>query len=553
MLEKLKKPLLAALVILITFSAIAAPVAHAQEDSGPERQLEGQGQWWYPRYSDFLDKVNQAPPNEIFGERYTHAQVSWIINSILNIIVGPVAACADDPDFGGCMENALNGNTGDAGAIIPLAMLTDTMLETRPASSIDYVAQKLQRIGIVDEAYAQTTTQAGFGFTNSLAIIQALWTIARDAAYSLVILMILLLGFMVMFRAQLSPRTVITIQSALPRIVIGLLLITFSYAIAGLLVDLTFVLQGVVAGVFSSSNLLNISALTTFQQMNDVIGSVGFLTIALILSFFAVVLGSGAVASTGLALLSPLGPFAAILAGFGIILVLLVVILMFISLARVWWVMMKTYVVIILLVFVSPFIFLIGIVRDGMNGMWFKQMIANLSVFFTVSMLIIVANVLLFSTARVGVLGNAFQFFETINLNVNPFDIPYETVPSDIGVMPGFTSLGSTDIIGAIIALGVFISIPKLAGAVRDQIATGRGGFGMSSFSEAGGGVASSAGKYGVSRATRGNAEEINRIETEARRLSQTPEDYARAGGRIGEFRRRKAVSSLAETVKKRL
>ena len=61
--------------ILLTFSFV--PYVHAQEG----------GSWYNQSFQEWFTKVNDSPPNEIFGERYTAAQVQWIIYGFLYFLV----------------------------------------------------------------------------------------------------------------------------------------------------------------------------------------------------------------------------------------------------------------------------------------------------------------------------------------------------------------------------------------------------------------------------------------------------------------------------------
>jgi len=55
-----------------------------------------------------------------------------------------------------------------------------------------------------------------------------------------------------MFRAKINPQTVISVENSLPKIVVALLLITFSFPIAGFLIDLTYISIGIIAVFFSN-------------------------------------------------------------------------------------------------------------------------------------------------------------------------------------------------------------------------------------------------------------------------------------------------------------
>lgn len=68
--------------------------------------------------------------------------------------------------------------------------------------------------------------------------IFSIWEGVRNISYLMITLVLVAYGFMVMLRQKIDPRTVITVQSAIPRLAIGLLMIAFSYTIASLVVDI---------------------------------------------------------------------------------------------------------------------------------------------------------------------------------------------------------------------------------------------------------------------------------------------------------------------------
>lgn len=65
-----------------------------------------------------------------------------------------------------------------------------------------------------------------------------IWEGIRNISYVSITLILVIYGFMVMFRSKVDPRTVITLQSVIPRLAIGLVAIAFSYIIASLAVDI---------------------------------------------------------------------------------------------------------------------------------------------------------------------------------------------------------------------------------------------------------------------------------------------------------------------------
>src|SRR3989344_8278758 len=135
------------------------------------------------------------------------------------------------------------------------------MMINQPASTTYFAYDFLQNAGFVEKAHAQ-----GIGYSGLSPIID-LWKAFRNIAYVILVIVLVVIGFMIMFRMNINPQTVITVQNALPNIVISLLLITFSYAIAGLLIDLTYFLILLIVSLFyQAGGGANPSELATAQK-----------------------------------------------------------------------------------------------------------------------------------------------------------------------------------------------------------------------------------------------------------------------------------------------
>lgn len=117
----------------------------------------------------------------------------------------------------------------------------------QPVRTIDYLASIGKGFGFVKEADAQV---AGSG-AQVLNPVLALWQTSRNISYVIMIIIFIIIGLMVMFRNKINPQTVITAQAALPGLVIGLIMITFSYFFAGLISDTAFVGTNIVGYYFS--------------------------------------------------------------------------------------------------------------------------------------------------------------------------------------------------------------------------------------------------------------------------------------------------------------
>ncbi len=222
---------------------------------------------------------------------------------------------------------------------------TNTLLDVPvPISSTQYFASinpfKPANAAIGD-------SQAGLSGPGN--IILELWKKARNVAYVLAVVALVIVGFLIMIRMPLGPRAVVTAQAALPRIALALILITFSYAISGLLIDITKMAAGI------------INDMITIQWGNVGMAALGFIGLT---ALGSILFG----ASGGVALLIVLGLALIIL----IITLIIFIMLIFKLLTR--------YVTFLLLTIFAPFFFLLGAI-PGMEGAifaWFRRSLAAL-------------------------------------------------------------------------------------------------------------------------------------------------------------------------------
>lgn len=115
-----------------------------------------------------------------------------------------------------------------------------------PASGIAWIREGLEQNNLIPKTYAAE----GMGFA-SISGYTRIWSLFRNITYLVLVFFIVAVGFLIMFRFKINPQTVVTIENTLPRIVIALIMITFSFAIAGLLIDLMYVIIALSITTFS--------------------------------------------------------------------------------------------------------------------------------------------------------------------------------------------------------------------------------------------------------------------------------------------------------------
>lgn len=171
----------------------------------------------------------------------------------------------------------VNTSGGTLGAV---TSVIGAMYQNPPVRTVDYLASVGEGLGVVKPAHAQGVVGSG---AQVLSPILKLWEVSRNIAYVIMIVIFVVIGVMIMIRNRINPQTVITAQAALPGLVIGLILITFSYFLAGLISDMAFVGTNVVGYYFVAAqnklsdpafnDQLNLSQKLSGSSILNILGS----------------------------------------------------------------------------------------------------------------------------------------------------------------------------------------------------------------------------------------------------------------------------------------
>lgn len=269
----------------------------------------------------------------------------------------------------------------NGGAIGTLSRAVGTMIIDTPVSTEQYFAYLSEMANVGPEGIYAQEQEAFQGF-DLLNPILSLWTWARNIVYIFYVVIFLIIGVMIILRQRIGGQIPITVINAIPNVVLSLLLVTFSYAISGVIIDIMHLSMGVVhAGlfgatgpganvglgntsfrnldmtvfrVFGATKITDIEAaidLPSFETGNDVINSIGLLieqvaNLNVLVSVVLAIAGLGAMFKIFFTLLSH-------------------------------WVTLMTYPL------VAPFQFLLGSLpgRNALIIQWFNKMIASAGAF----------------------------------------------------------------------------------------------------------------------------------------------------------------------------
>lgn len=307
----------------------------------------------YVKAVEEADKTGKANVADLAGEN--------VLPAIANSITCGIAGCLDD---------------GVSLSLVPaMSSMIGYMFANPAANSYIAFTDILNNAGIPlsQPAYAQGL--GGLGFSALNPILEA-WKTFRNVAFLFFVILILVIGFMIMFRQKVG-QAAVTAQQAIPRIIIALITVTFSYAIAGLLIDAMYVLMALMVGVFGLSGntaILGTNPITFGWLMVTTGATQGFVAVQDMINAIAP---------------DTFNVGAGWLAGWTVGLVVAIAIAF--AIFRLFFELLKTYVTIIISITLSPLLLMFGAIpgRDVFGG-WVKSLIGNLAAFPTVLLILLI-------------------------------------------------------------------------------------------------------------------------------------------------------------------
>lgn len=296
----------------------------------------------------------------------------------------------------------------------------------KPASTQTYLADVFQSAKIIPQAQAQ-----GLGFA-SLNPVLSTWKAFRNLAYLFFVVIFLVIGFMIMFRQKIGGQTIITVQQAIPNIIVALLFVTFSYAIGGLLIDFMYIVMYLITGIFKgSASLMN----KNFLEVGAELIKAGFTQ------------GSNVGADTINVILETTGVGDVLDWISGLTVGVIVSLAVLFGVFKLFFEVLKSYVSIILLIVFSPLILMIGAI-PGQNtfASWIKNLVGNLSIFPVILLMLIIKN-------QISTMGG-----------------------DSGGFMPPYLiSQGFGAGLSAIVGIGVLLAIPEIAKKIKEMLGAKEG------------------------------------------------------------------------------
>ncbi len=192
-----------------------------------------------------------------------HTLTNDVLSSLTCMVIGfdpntPTNQCLIYDKKTDSYTYAAESNLGLAGSLLSgLPLLFDM-----PVHTADYTRYIASNFGVRDTLAAPNPGEGkmndggavGTG-TQQLAPLLPFWIAMRNLVYLLYVVAFIIIGAGIMLRLKMDPRTIMTIQNQIPRIIISILLVTFSYAISGIMIDAMYVSIYAVYGIANRINI----------------------------------------------------------------------------------------------------------------------------------------------------------------------------------------------------------------------------------------------------------------------------------------------------------
>lgn len=335
-----------------------------------------------------MNKVSSHTGNDDGPNTYKMNDISNLgsVMGVLKIFTGPQffdpeQKVKNDPDISALSKGGLIGYT-DSGIV--------ALYRNQPGVDIPNHMAKQWVPGYDQTTRSTIAAEDGYDLLTSVGMDE-LWEKTRLIAYVLFVLVLMSAGFMIMFRQKIGGQLMITVFNTLPGVIVGLIVVTFSFAIVGLILNLGILLVGVIGslldpsgqslmsvnGPFSLLSPKNIAGFFTEDSNNTAEGFtlIGGGIVGLLSALIAGILG----ASATVPLLAAAGPVIAVGAiGFFVVMILVVGIVLWAS-VKVYITVLTAYIGIILDTVLGP-LYLVASALPGKSYIgfdWFKRILRN--------------------------------------------------------------------------------------------------------------------------------------------------------------------------------
>lgn len=254
-------------IALLLYCSLATSSAFAQEGYATTPQQTTQ--------TDSLINFETNPDVPKNIHTLTQGVTLGLISSISCLLFGVDPLTTDQRCLAPDPQTNKLGYAERSGSALSFMNGMVSMLYAPPIHSGEYVSYLSQNFGIVKPSYAQTT---GTGF-DSIRPIIGLWIAFRNITYLFFIIVFTIIGIAIMLRVKIDPRTVMSIENQIPKLIIGIILVTLSFPIAGFLIDFMWISIYLIIAILkpfveTPTSFVNIKEMNIFDNPAGFVGSI---------------------------------------------------------------------------------------------------------------------------------------------------------------------------------------------------------------------------------------------------------------------------------------
>ncbi len=413
----------------LTSTAAFADVGFKSPDYG----LETSGYYFRPTKVQYEEAL-YANQNEYNGEKQSEFMLTNLVNGLNKMVVGLQP------------ETIEKYRVYEPGAIQLAGGLSAILIANPPVSTAEYLADLGSSLGLVKPAYAQQ----GTGW-QVLQGVMDIWKAFRNLTYLFFVIIFVLIGFMIMLRAKINAQTVISIESAIPNLILTLILITFSYALASLMIDLMWLGFYLVINIFSAYGLIN-QEYAQNQLLSQSVLSLGWSNASSIITSVSSLIVE--VTAEALGIQSSL--FKTVISntlGF-----LVIGIAYLFSLFKLFFQLVISYITLVLMTIFAPFQLLANAFPGSQAfSKWLKTMLANVLVFPATAVMFLL----------IGAIGGIPNWQGS-----NPISMGSGSGSGGVPLL----GMGNTQAVKALLVLGLVMMLPKVVELIKGLLKVEKGG-----------------------------------------------------------------------------
>lgn len=348
----------------------------------------------------------------------------------------------------GSSSGVAGGTNLAAGSLVGMNNMLEASTRQSPPVSLAYFLNKqVEKVPFVRDTALAQSGAADYRNAPLVSLVFDFWEIARNAALGIMSVILIILGIMVMTRRKINPQTMVTVQYAIPKVVIALILIFFSYAIGATMASIGWSLRGSVRQIIISLG----AGGPLGGDLVTWISSFPMIFVILITGLLALVLSGGtSIALTG---------FLAI----GILVSQFFWWLILLKMALIYFKMLTKIVI-------APLQFAFSAIPgyEDHASKWFKEMLAHILSLFAMQAIMFTTKLIL-AVLMIGLIENVVGLIAP-SLG---FDVPQSDFRTVIGVVPTAFFM---PLFGSFIAIYGYYQAWKVPKKIEEALIDTKGG-----------------------------------------------------------------------------